>query len=349
MNNTNRNITRQRYSHVDVAKGIGILLVVLGHALAYAGFAQSSLFVTIYAFHMPFFFFISGYLHKTKSPNDYYLGKVRTLLIPYLTFMGLNLVLFFLLKCIRLDKYYDKIRFGGMWFIITLLFVTVIYYTLRLVIYKWLGSGAKTELTLFTILIFVLAIGLVYAKHISDEINEPIATTFVGLFFYETGLIYNNFTKKVYKKIKSSVVVCRIVSALLGVLLFCIISFTVRFNTVSVDMNTSRYGRWYVFLFNAVLGMFALYFLSFAISHNKILEFFGKNSLIILMVHIPVSRSIIFICSHFEFNNYLKFGLGFVISLLLSIVGSFFINRYIPFLIGKFDWQALYEYKKIEK
>ena len=42
---------------VDVAKGIGIVLVVLGHSGIEFGH------YLIYMFHMPLFFFLSGMLH----------------------------------------------------------------------------------------------------------------------------------------------------------------------------------------------------------------------------------------------------------------------------------------------
>lgn len=42
---------------VDVAKGIGILLVILGHL-------KNPIMDFIYAFHMPLFFFISGMFVK---------------------------------------------------------------------------------------------------------------------------------------------------------------------------------------------------------------------------------------------------------------------------------------------
>jgi len=48
----------QRDMHIDVAKGIGIFSVVSGHIVT--GIASEFMFL----FHMPFFFFISGYLHK---------------------------------------------------------------------------------------------------------------------------------------------------------------------------------------------------------------------------------------------------------------------------------------------
>ncbi len=54
---------------VDVARGIGILLVVLGHN---AVFRESShaLYEAIYLFHMPLFFFVSGVTFRLTSPGE---------------------------------------------------------------------------------------------------------------------------------------------------------------------------------------------------------------------------------------------------------------------------------------
>ena len=51
------NLTKKRLNYLDYAKGIGILLVVLGHIY------NNSVKLWIYSFHMPLFFIISGYLY----------------------------------------------------------------------------------------------------------------------------------------------------------------------------------------------------------------------------------------------------------------------------------------------
>ena len=62
----------------DIAKGIGILLVFLGHAgIPYGG--------AIYSFHMPLFFLISGYfLSSRESFAQYAARRTKRLALPYL-------------------------------------------------------------------------------------------------------------------------------------------------------------------------------------------------------------------------------------------------------------------------
>src|SRR3954451_22012656 len=78
----------QRIEWIDRARGIGIILVVVGHALlstSTGAFARDM----IYAFHMPLFFFLSGLLAGRSQRDD--LGHraarlARTLLVPFAFF-----------------------------------------------------------------------------------------------------------------------------------------------------------------------------------------------------------------------------------------------------------------------
>ena len=53
----------ERLVFIDNAKGIGIILMILGHIPNMPEFFHS----WIYSFHMPLFFFISGYLFNEKK------------------------------------------------------------------------------------------------------------------------------------------------------------------------------------------------------------------------------------------------------------------------------------------
>ncbi len=64
----------KRESKIDVAKGIGCLLVLLGHSL----YINKHLKNWIFSFHMPLFFFISGYLFNFDKYKDNYNIKIIT-------------------------------------------------------------------------------------------------------------------------------------------------------------------------------------------------------------------------------------------------------------------------------
>lgn len=86
---------KARLSGIDEAKGIAIVLVVIGHAwsgLSTAGISEETpAFLAsiqwIYSFHMPVFFVIAGMLAKRslekRSEQDFLTSKIRTLVYPY--------------------------------------------------------------------------------------------------------------------------------------------------------------------------------------------------------------------------------------------------------------------------
>jgi len=78
---------------LDAMKGFGIILVAMGHSLQGSSpqFDENFAFRMIYSFHMPLFFFISGYVlqvsleGKRLAPVAYVLTKARTLAVPFLS------------------------------------------------------------------------------------------------------------------------------------------------------------------------------------------------------------------------------------------------------------------------
>ncbi len=68
-----------RNESLDILKGIGIVLMILGHcALPF------DLRKLIFIFHMPLFFIISGFLFKDRDVTDIYKKRIVKILKPYL-------------------------------------------------------------------------------------------------------------------------------------------------------------------------------------------------------------------------------------------------------------------------
>ena len=86
----------QRLASVDVAKGIGILLVVVGHVVSQQVPAGHEWYRTlkdaIYFFHMPFFLALSGYVLGlsarawTADRRAFILERLDRLIVPFFTF-----------------------------------------------------------------------------------------------------------------------------------------------------------------------------------------------------------------------------------------------------------------------
>lgn len=79
----------ERYGDVDLFRGFGILLMVMGHVWFGDRFN-----LWIHAFHMPMWFIISGFFfHSNNDPKEYVTKKIRVLIVPYLFFsVGYELI-----------------------------------------------------------------------------------------------------------------------------------------------------------------------------------------------------------------------------------------------------------------
>ena len=92
---------KERKEYIDVAKGIGIILVVLGHLDIDGQISREA----IYAFHMPLFFILSGVFAKTNIDfKNYFAKSFKTLYVPFFVFFIVDIILFCFLKLMDLQK-----------------------------------------------------------------------------------------------------------------------------------------------------------------------------------------------------------------------------------------------------
>lgn len=148
---------------LDLAKGIGIILVIWAHAIS----REDYVWVLINQFHMPLFFMISGYLYKTKeSWGEFLIGKIRSLWLPYMasslitSIVGLAMGTGFGVKnlikiCLMLEP---GPLLGATWFL-QVLFYSVILYDLIVRVVKRLCKD-RAEVVVSAIAVLFLAVGI---------------------------------------------------------------------------------------------------------------------------------------------------------------------------------------------
>ncbi len=67
-----------RLRYIDIAKGISIICIILGHL----GVAEINR--VVFTFHVPIFFLITGYFVSSKrTVRQFIKVKFRTLIVPY--------------------------------------------------------------------------------------------------------------------------------------------------------------------------------------------------------------------------------------------------------------------------
>lgn len=77
----------RRFEYIDIAKGLGIIAIVLGH-LGFKSFIHpdgvDTIVRVVFQFHVPLFFILAGYtLSKRQCMGEFVISKAKRLLIPY--------------------------------------------------------------------------------------------------------------------------------------------------------------------------------------------------------------------------------------------------------------------------
>lgn len=108
----------ERNKLADAVKGIGIILVVLGHSQIQMGH------YLIYMFHMPLFFFVSGTLHKNRGVKDTAVVKGSKMWKPYVVFFLLcsvvDVALYGSDKLVGINPFSPRNTAGPLWFMLSL-------------------------------------------------------------------------------------------------------------------------------------------------------------------------------------------------------------------------------------
>lgn len=317
----------KRLDYIDYAKGIGILLVALGHIYDYKIFAK----IWIFSFHMPLFFIISGYLleyNKTYNRDfqDVFVSRLKSLIIPFYVYSVINT---FVLLClnnfskeilienaIRIATLQGK---GGIWFLPCLFFAELIYVLLR----KNIKNKSIENLIigiLFTISLFANAENLLLVV---------IARIFIALGFLCIGnVIVSNINN-------------HNINWIFIIFLFIVTIIGSKFNGV-IDLFSLTLGRYKIlYVILSILGTVLIISICKKIDNKNLskLKYFGANSLIIMITH----KSIINIITYFIgiYTDYIFGTIMFIVVVLIEIPIINIINKYLPFTIGKFKKKQL--------
>ena len=192
---------KQRYDHIDIARGIAIILVVVGHS---CHTPENPLNRLILSFHMPLFFFLSGIFAKECSIPDIMrkIGpKAKRLLIPQIT-LGFATIILNLVKFVMKG---EEINIGlnvfWGWFLPVLFLCSVLF--------MFLSSVLDMKSTRNKIMITLVLLGGAILCSVSN-LHEPqfwkdwLIKTPIAFFFYFVGFITRNYSLRQIKENKIS-------------------------------------------------------------------------------------------------------------------------------------------------
>ena len=312
---------KNRIEWIDVAKGIAIVAMVLGHT----GIPEIGR-KFIWAFHMPIFFIISGLLYngdKNKKVAPFLFKRIQTLVVPFLFFSCVTVL------GSRLTENPINITslllngWGGfaLWFV-QVLFVTELLYCLITP-----PSGLLTNKLLWSIIVlcFYLCGFFLYKRSIRFPWSMDVVLW--AITFYSIGNTFKEWFLSIHFNVPVTLIflACLILSSWL---------------LPRTDMCSNNQG---IFLLNtcqAVFGAITIFSIAKIICRYNIasalrvfLDWAGKNTFLIM----GLSQLIIMIL-----NDNLFTGLPWYYTILKHLVLwgllwliSLLMNNYLPFFVGK--------------
>ena len=268
----------QRDHTIDIAKGLGEILVCIGHSK----FSNKYEIKLIYQFHMPLFFVLSGMLINTEKYSiiNFIKKKIETILFSYYTISFYSLLNSIIQqKNFDYKKYFFQTLQGkqegkNYWFIYSLFFSQCLTFIILKFILYLSKNKIIRNLLCFISLIFFNYYGYSFAKN-KNAYYKLNLTLLIMSYIISGYLIKLNriFFDKYFFNILFSVIYCY----------YYIINVN---KNSDVFFGASIVGKPYHSNLVAYLGFFFILSLSNFIKSNYILEYIGKNSLYIFFIHI---------------------------------------------------------------
>lgn len=312
-----------RDNTIDIAKAIGIIFVVIGHCCAiprHGGNVTWQMYICdyIYTFHMPLFFFLSGYFfnkHHLDNKFNFIKKRITGLWVPYVKWT----LLFTLLHNVLLNigmyapfrdsvpttyNTFETIKhsiaaffflggdqlIGGFWFIPTLFYASIyslfIMWFIRFIVGKLHISDKEhlyNKLVAISISLFVIITAL--STYFSFHMPKFGLTnkTFMASSIFLTG----HLASIIYKKYKDTI---RKTTEVFVICIGLIVSILI---TIYNPADFAKIDNWYdvVYIwFAGCIGTWTWVLISKYVSRlsgsiNNILIYIGKNTMIILALH----------------------------------------------------------------
>lgn len=280
----------KRIDWVDIAKGVAIILMVIGHTIPY-----NNLNILVFSFHMPLFIILSGITYKIpkdkKQVKSNFVKYVKKLLLPYLITLlictlivyvnnnnTLSVFAFFkqLIKNLLWGNGCDYILFGikfvgvgPIWFLITLFFSKVLFDVINIQLNK---KGLNTNIVFYCFLLLIgIEIGLV------SWLPQGFDLMLIFLFYLYVGYLFRNYFDKI-----------KINKNLLFVIAFIIWGICLGFNT-HIELAMRKYPFNVLSVIESLCASYCVIEMCKIIAKNKLMQVLLTNvgviSLIILCVH----------------------------------------------------------------
>jgi len=267
-----------RLHYIDIAKGVAMLLVIIGHC----SYSEKALVGWLYSFHMPLFFALSGFTfrpEKYKTFREVLFAKFRQLIVPYFFFSAL----LWLLSLLLLDGMQLTYRhtnefigillsnrlspyFFSLWFLTTLFLAEpVLWLVLR-------AAGDRTSLLL------PLSIGAFFSGSV---VLSALRGTYWSADLVPIALSFLILGYLIKRWMDRSESLSRSILPLLAAWSVNLLFFWLNYRQVGrSDLYFCKLGNPLCFFLSACGGTVGAILLCKRIARCQELEYIGKNSLV---------------------------------------------------------------------
>ena len=330
-------VEKKRIGWIDQAKGIGLMLVMFGHC-----YLDEKLTFLFLAFHMPLFFFLSGYTFRGRGNYlTFVVNKARSLLIPY-AFLAVVLILVDGVFATVYGRSYSFVNAGisfllqrrhtVLWFLTCLfLMEQVLYWVERAENY-----ARNTDLYYAVLGVLFFALFIVYREFVGIDLVWNLDLVLPALPFACLGKICCSLDKRFVCK-KTTLWICLAVATAL----LCVSSFINWSFFGKTDWYSNAYGNYFLFTIGAVSGVLVVIVLS-KLYNCKFLCWLGKNTLAFYGLHRIVLDYLFVLFGKLRItapNDSVLYLLISVAAVLLAVALLTPVNavvmRFVPCLLGK--------------
>ncbi|NLG03628.1 MAG: acyltransferase family protein [Clostridia bacterium] len=341
---------KNRVQYFDMAKGLGIILVVLGHI----EYISEELRAWISSFHMALFFMIAGmlihYLNETElNFKELAQKKFRGILIPYFWFSLIYTVIDVLNLCLHkidLLTFYKNIlhsiTFYGssvLWFLPALFLAELFFLFLS----KRL-SGMVTAIIIAASAILSYFLQIYISQFYTLYENSLLITTcidFIRVFLRASiASVFVCIAYNLFYLLKKRTTFSGIELAI-GIVLFLVNAVLSQINGC-VDFHYIILENQFLFYLCAVIGSLSIILICKNCRFVFPLNFFGKNSLLIMCTHVNCYLLYAAILIAWQIDTIVTRAKSYIFNFnimiftfLFETILIFIVNRYFPFILGR--------------
>lgn len=265
-----------RIEWLDSARGIAIILVVLGHCI---GYIDDPLNKVILSFHMPAFFFLSGICMKREESWKAFAKK------RFQRIVGWQILLAGI--CMGYDFIQShSINFVSnlfVWFLPVLFCSEIVFQILCKVV----------SVNLKTCVLLVLISGLLQLLPVHTVIHIEIVPT--AVLFLALGYSFKNLLTENHNLIEQI--------GKYGVVALPFVVLLAEINQ-PVMMYNNDYGNYALFILAAIMGCLVIIAMGKATQRSDVLQSFGRNSILIYVLHFRMTGVLHFLISKVGSTSY---------------------------------------------